>query len=135
MKHERLCVFGGIRVALPLMTIVPWLMMPATAGVPLKDQRKAAPSKIAWKSYNQNNWEIFVANADGSNPVNLTKTPQEHEHYPQVSPDGTKICFSVDSGEGREAVRSLYVMDIDGGHRRKLADQAREPFWSPDSKV
>jgi Tol biopolymer transport system component len=74
-------------------------------------------------------------NADGSNPVNLTKTPKEHEHYPQVSPDGTKICFNVDSGEGREAVRSLWVMDVDGGHRHKIADHAREPFWSPDGKV
>ena len=44
----------------------------------------------------------FVINADGSEPVNLTNTPKEHEHYPQVSPDGTKICFSVDEGEGRE---------------------------------
>jgi len=74
-------------------------------------------------------------NADGSDPTNLTRTPQEHEHYPQVSPDGTKICFSVDAGEGRDAVRSLYVMDVDGGNRRKLADHAREPFWRPDSKA
>ena len=46
-------------------------------------------------------------NADGSEQVNLTQTPKVHEHYPQVSPDGTKICFSVDEGEGRDAVRSL----------------------------
>jgi hypothetical protein len=74
-------------------------------------------------------------NADGSHPVNLTKTSKVHEHYPQVSPDGTKICFSVDEGEGREAVRSLYFMDIDGRHRKKVADHAREPFWRRDSKV
>jgi Tol biopolymer transport system component len=67
--------------------------------------------------------------------VNLTATPKTHEHYPQVSPDGTKICYSVDDGEGRDAVRSLYVMDVNGGNRRKLADHAREPFWHPDSKV
>jgi len=73
--------------------------------------------------------------ADGSHPKNLTNTPKEHEHYPQISPDGTKICFSVDQGEGRDAVRSLYVMNIDGSHRKKLVDSAREPFWSPDSKV
>ena len=74
-------------------------------------------------------------NADGSNPVNLTHTPKQHEHYPQISPDGSKLCYSVDEGEGREAVRSLWVMDIDGKHRKKLMDHAREPFWSPDSKV
>ncbi len=73
-------------------------------------------------------------NADGSQPVNLTKTPKVNEHYPQISPDGRKICFSVDEGEGRDAVRSLYVMDISGKNRKKLADHAREPFWSSDGK-
>ena len=74
-------------------------------------------------------------NADGSNPVNLTQTPGEHEHYPQVSPDGTKICYTVDVGEGRETVRSLWVMDTNGKNRKKLVDHAREPFWAPESKV
>jgi Tol biopolymer transport system component len=81
-----------------------------------------------------NNWELFAIQADGSEPVNLTNTPREHEHYPQISPDGSKICFSVDTGEGREAVRALYVMDVDGHNRKKIADHAREPFWSPDGK-
>lgn len=105
------------------------------AQTALKEQLKDSPFKIAYECYVDNNWEIFVMNADGSNPVNLTRTSGEHEHYPQVSPDGTKICFSVDDGEGREAVRSLYVMDIDGTNRKKLADHAREPFWRPDGKV
>ena len=105
------------------------------AQAPLQESLKGSPFKIAYECYVENNWEIFVMNADGSNPVNLTRTPQEHEHYPQVSPDGTQVCFSVDQGEGRDAVRSLHVMDVDGGHRRKLADQAREPFWRPDSKA
>ncbi len=105
------------------------------AQVVLNDDLKKSSFKIAYESYVDNNWEIFVINADGSHPVNLTRTPNEHEHYPQISPDGSKICFSVDAGEGREAVRSLYVMDIDGKHRRKLADHAREPFWSRDGKT
>ena len=104
-------------------------------GASLQEQLHSAPFKIAYETYVNDNWEIFVMNADGSNPLNLTETPSEHEHYPQVSPDGTKICFSVDQGEGREAVRSLWVMDTDGKNRKKLVDSAREPFWSPDSKV
>ena len=106
-----------------------------SAQTTLKARLKESPFKIAYESYVDNNWEIFVMNADGSKPVNLTKTPKEHEHYPQVSPDGTKICFSVDEGEGREAVRSLCVMDVDGRHRQKLVDHAREPFWHPSSKI
>ncbi len=96
---------------------------------------KKTPFKIAFESYVENNWEIFAISADGSGSVNLTQTPQVHEHYPQASPDGKKICFSVDTGAGREAVRSLWVMDSDGKNRKKLADNAREPFWSPDGKV
>jgi Tol biopolymer transport system component len=104
-------------------------------GTGLRDRLNGLPFKVAYESYTNDNWEIFVVNPDGSNPVNLTSTPKENEHYPQVSPDGTKICFSVDTGEGRDTVRSLWVMDIDGKNRRKLVDNAREPFWAPDSKV
>jgi Tol biopolymer transport system component len=74
-------------------------------------------------------------NADGSNPVNLTKTAKDHEHYPQVSPDGSKICYTIDSGEGRDTVRTLWVMDSNGANRKKLIDHAREPFWAPDSQT
>jgi len=109
-------------------------MMAARGAAPMKEQLKASPFKIAYECYVNANWEIFVMNADGSAPLNLTSTPTEHEHYPQVSPDGTKLCFSVDVGEGRDAVRSLHIMDIDGRNRRKLVENAREPFWSPDGK-
>jgi Tol biopolymer transport system component len=95
---------------------------------------KALPAKIAWECYVNGNWEIFVMNADGSRQVNLTKTPDQNEHYPQISPDCTKIAFTADSGEGRDTVRSLWVMDINGKHRKKIADRAREQFWAPDSK-
>jgi Tol biopolymer transport system component len=101
----------------------------------LKERLKALPFKIAYETYTNDNWEIFVMNADGSDPVNLTKTPKVHEHYPQISPDGKKICFVADEGEGSATVRTLYVMDTQGRHRKKIADHAREPFWSPDSKV
>ena len=101
----------------------------------LRERLKAEPLKIAWEAYINGNSDIFVMNADGSNVVNLTNTPDVNEHYPQVSPDGTRICFNVDAGEGRDAVRSLWVMDIDGKNRRKIADRAREPFWSPDGKI
>jgi len=54
---------------------------------------------------------------------------------PQISPDGRKMCFVSDVGEGRDTVRSVYVMDIDGKNRKKVAEYAREPFWSPDGRI
>ncbi|MBI3852420.1 MAG: PD40 domain-containing protein [Verrucomicrobia bacterium] len=101
----------------------------------LQARLQQTPFKIAYETYVDNNWEIFVMNADGSNPVNLTHTPDLNEHYPQISPDGTKIAFAVDEGEGRDAVRTIYYMDSDGKNRKKVADHAREQFWSPDGKT
>ncbi len=106
----------------------------AADTVPLRERLSGTSFKIAYETYVSDNWEIFAMDADGSHPVNLTGTPTVHEHFPQVSPDGTKICFVADEGEDRDAVRSLWVMDTDGRHRKKLTDHAREPFWSPDSR-
>src|SRR5690349_5983722 len=122
-------------ILLLLVVVVPTRAVRGDDASSLRERLKAQPLKIAWERYVDGNSEIFVMNADGSNPTNLTKTPNQHEHYPQVSPDGTKICFNVDSGEGRDAVRSLWVMNVDGSNRRKIADGAREPFWSPDGKI
>ena len=94
----------------------------ARGETPLRQGLKAVPFKIAWECYVDGNWEIFVMNADGSQPVNLTHTPKVHEHYPQVSPDGTKMCFTVDSGEGRDGG----PQPVGHGYRRQ-ATAARSP--------
>jgi Tol biopolymer transport system component len=101
----------------------------------LVDRLKSEPFKIAYESYVDDHSDIFVMNADGSNAVNLTHKAGEQHHYPQISPDGMKICYTVDVGEGRDAVRSLWLMNADGTDQKKIADYAREPFWSPDGTV
>lgn len=125
------------RIIAAIMLLLAALAPAARAEPPqtLRDRLKAEPLKIAWEAYVDGNSDIFVMNADGSGKVNLTRSPGVNEHYPQVSPDGTKICYTVDTGEGRDAVRSLWIMDIDGRNRRKLVHSAREPFWRPDGKV
>ncbi len=56
--------------------------------------------KIVFETYRntngKDNWELYLMNADGSDPVNLTRTPDLDEMYSHASPDGTKICFVVD---------------------------------------
>ncbi len=51
---------------------------------------------------------------------------------PKPSPDGTKICFVADEGKGDARVRNIYYMNSDGTGRIKVADNGREPCWSPD---
>lgn len=121
--------------ALPLTGLILSVAIAATAAVPLREQLRRLPFRIAYESYVNGNWDIFVANADGSGAVNLTATPNENEHYPQISGDGKRICFLSDTGEGRDTIRSLYVMDIDGRHRTKIAERAQQPFWCPDHET
>lgn len=76
--------------------------------------------------------DLYVANADGSNLVQLTKTPDD-ESSPTWSPDGSKVCYTA-----REA-RSLYIIPSGGGTPRRLnttgAPNPSEPDWSPDGKT
>jgi len=100
---------------------------------------KDIPYKIVYETFRETdgkeNWELYLMDADGSNPVNLTKTPDLDEMYPHVSPDGTKICFVVDEGTNRRnKTRSVYYMNIDGSNRILVARNTRQPCWSPDGK-
>jgi len=96
------------------------------------------PFKILYETYRDTdgveNWELYQMNADGSDQVNLTRTPDLDEMYPHASPDGTKISFVVDEGRGRDKVRSVYYMNIDGTGRVKVATNARQACWSPDGE-
>jgi Tol biopolymer transport system component len=104
----------------------------ATARKALFSELQNSPHRILFESYDKNNWELFVMNADGSSRRNLTGTPKIHELYPQASPDGSKICFLADVGQGRDILRSVYFMNADSSKRTLVAEKARQPCWSPD---
>ena len=88
--------------------------------------------RVLFEAYADDNWDIWIMNADGSDARNVTETPEIHELYPQASPDGAHICFLVDEPNGRDTRRSLWLMQRDGTGRHKLADGARHACWSPD---
>jgi len=100
---------------------------------------KEIPFRIVYETFRKTNgrenWELYLINADGSNPVNLTGTPDVDELYPHASADGSRICFVADEGIGRKKVRNVYYINIDGTGRIKVADNARQPCWGPDSKT
>jgi Tol biopolymer transport system component len=93
--------------------------------------------RIAFQSLRDENWEIYVMNADGSNPLNLTHSQGDpgaafrSDQHPAWSPDGSRIVFSSSrTGEG-----DIYVMDPDGDNIERItADPAPDlqPAWSPD---
>src|SRR6516164_5261271 len=84
----------------------------------LKDYRH----KLVYETNRDGNWELYLCNADGSNPVNLTNTKDVDELYPKPSPDGTKICFVADEGQGDAKKRNIYYMNSDGTGRVKVAE-------------
>ena len=90
--------------------------------------------KIVFESYNNGNWDLHIINADGTERKNITETPDIHEMYPKVSPDGTRITFVADRGEGRNRRRDLYLLNLISGKKEPVSEHARQPAWSPDSR-
>lgn len=112
-----------------------WLLPRQAAAEDLAEELKRVPFKIVYETHREGNWDLFMVHADGSNPVNLTRTPKVNEMYPHVSPDGTMVSFVVDEEEAGAKIRNVYVMNLDGSGRRLVARNAREPFWSPSGKA
>ena len=92
-------------------------------------------TSIVFVSSRDGNPEVYIMDADGSNPVNLTNHPSV-DGEPSWSPDGSKIVF----GSYRDGNPEVYVMDSDGSNPVNLTNHPAfdggEPSWSPDgSKI
>jgi TolB protein len=75
--------------------------------------------------------QLFVANVDGSKPVQITRDDYDHED-PAWSPDGKAIAFVSMQG-GFEVIA---IMKPDGSHVEALTPRtvrAIHPNWAPDS--
>ncbi|TAK17950.1 MAG: hypothetical protein EPO35_02115 [Acidobacteria bacterium] len=74
-------------------------------------------------------YDIFKANADGTNPVQLTKTPG-YDAEATVGKDGRVVFTSVRDGD-----MEIYSMNPDGSDVRRLTNAPGPdggPFFSPD---
>jgi WD40 repeat protein len=74
--------------------------------------------------------EIYLIDADGSNPVNLTNNPAG-DLAGAISPDGTRIAFTTD----RTGNFEIYVMNVDGTGVTNLTNNPGNDqiaAWSPD---
>ena len=89
--------------------------------------------KIAFTSGRSGSNEIWVCDADGLNPVQLTSFAGPDVGSPRWSPDGRQIAFdSVATGN-----RDIFVISAEGGKPRHLtADSSDEvrPSWSRDGR-
>ena len=78
--------------------------------------------------------EIWVAQADGSNPVQLTNRLGQHQGTPRWSPDGRWIAFD---SLGQDGHWHIYTMEATGSSPRRVTSEASDenmPLWSRDGK-
>lgn len=81
------------------------------------------------------NSEVFVANVDGSNEVNLSNNAG-FDGWPVWSPDGTQIVFASNRA-GPANVGQLYVVNADGAGLRQITSGPWghvQPAWSSDGR-
>jgi Tol biopolymer transport system component len=81
--------------------------------------------------------EIFSANPDGTDPVQLTHTPKDFVTVvSDWSPDGTRIAYDTDFDvDGRKHTQQVWVMNADGSDATQLTRGPGFhglPGWSPD---
>jgi Tol biopolymer transport system component len=94
-------------------------------GAPLAD------STLAYTQVDGTFWNVWLVEADGSNPRALTRDTEDKARLPVLSPDRTAVAYSVETAGGWE----LRVIDSEGrGDRVVSTDIVPDgrATWSPD---
>src|SRR2546425_3640876 len=89
--------------------------------------------RIAFTSGRSGSNEIWLCDADGLNPVQLTSFAGPDVGSPRWSPDGRQVAFdSVATGN-----RDIFVVSVEGGKPRRLTEDSSDevrPSWSRDGR-
>jgi hypothetical protein len=92
---------------------------------------------VAFTHLTEHSFDIFVANADGSNAVNLTNTDDDHEDIAAWSPNDDMIAF-VRNPKSDSNQRQLFVMQPDGSEVRQLTTLPgpnSNPVWLDETTI
>jgi len=125
-----------------------WLLPGPASGLPLtfpgklllastRHDREAKFSsdgkKIVFVSDQSGTADIWVADADGSNQVQVTNFPGLQVGSPRWSPDGTRIAFDAYTHGNSD----IYIVGAEGGKIRAVTSEPSNeirPSWSTDGK-
>ncbi|HEY6290725.1 MAG TPA: protein kinase [Terriglobia bacterium] len=102
-------------------------------GLQIDDEISPDGKRIVFTSDRSGNLEIWVANIDGSNPLQLTSLRAPLTGSPRWSPDSRWIALGSEIGEHGGA----FVVSAEGGAARRLTPPsiwAMVPSWSRDEK-
>lgn len=116
-------------------------LLPASTAAAAENGRIAYEDYVVYTDPNglpANSIDIFTANPDGTDEVNLTANDAVLDIDPAWSPDGTRLAFS----SNRDGNFDLYTMAADGSDVQQVTfteevsfndpQNSWEPTWSPD---
>lgn len=84
--------------------------------------------RIAFASDRGGQWDIWIIDANGRNPIQITNTPAPEMH-PSWSPDGKQLVYCrVDPKENRN---SLWIVSLENPGVKRLIGEGLFPAWSP----
>lgn len=90
--------------------------------------------RIAFQSFRESDTdEIWLCDADGSNPSRLTRGPGRSQGSPRWSPDGRTIAFDSQAGGHWD----VWTIAIDGSGLRRMTHgpvDNNQPSWSRDGR-
>jgi hypothetical protein len=117
-----------------------------SAVSPSKDEQKALDGlkgkisgKIVWSTSRVNSkHDIWIMNADGTDPKAVTNTPANVDWFPRFSPDGATILFCRSKSgwvpENDAEINDkwdLWTVKPDGTGEKKVAENAVWGTWRP----
>jgi hypothetical protein len=107
----------------------------AIASTRLEDMPQLSPDgrRVTFTADRSGDWEIWVADLDGSNAVALTAMGAVAAGYPHWSPNGDEIVFH----SNLEGQWDVYAVSSSGGTPRRLTDHPAGdvfPSYSRDGK-
>ena len=79
------------------------------------------------------NLDIFVMNADGTNPIRLTEDARIN-WFPSWSPDGKRIAFERPTHEDDPTTTDIYLINADGTGLVNLTQTPGVGEWDPSWK-
>lgn len=108
--------------------------VPLTDAMEVIKQPNWAPTGdlIAFQRFENDRWDLWVMNTDGSDPRKVTEGPGDKTDV-SFSPDGEWLVYSSD--EGSLANAEIFIVPVFGGTSVRVTDfegYDGAPSWSPD---
>lgn len=122
--------------ALPLDPMTHEALGPPTARVlstAIEHHPQFSPDgrRLAFVSDRSGNFAIWIADANGDNPRQITALDQFVTGFPRWSPDGTRIAFHTSAANEE---RVIYIVDVESGSPRRLTNGCCPGGWSADGQ-